>query len=100
MKYYIDEDNLKEILSEVFFESNKGIPSIIDIYKDKYSKIKDFPEDILLNEEYKDIGYVDIKNPKEFKEEMIVKLDCMWLDQVEDRLKEVLRDYDESCMLY
>ena len=95
MKYYIDENNLKEILNEVFFESDKDIPSIIDIYKDKYNRIKDFPEDILLNEEYKDIGYVDIKNVEDFKEEMIIKLDCIWLDQVEDKLKKVLNEYNE-----
>lgn len=97
MKYYIDEDNINYILSEVFFESPQGIPSIIDIYKDKYSKIKDFPEDVLLNKTYEDTAYhVDIKNAEEFKEEMITRLDCMWLDQVENRLKEVLRDYNDS----
>ena len=77
MKYCIDEKDLNSIVSEVLYE---GKDPLIEIYAKKYSNIINMPKDI--------IG----------EKEMLYRLDCIWGDMMEERLKQVLGEYDCSIM--
>ena len=93
MKYCIDEKDLNSIVSEVLYE---GKDPLIEIYAKKYSNIINMPKDIIGDKKYTE-KFEDI-NAEEFEKEMLYRLDCIWGDMMEERLKQVLGEYDCSIM--
>ena len=89
-RYYIDENDITDLISDALF----GVHRLLDEYKDKFSKIKDIPEDVLFNTEYADDKNVYIDGADNFKEEMINRLDCMWTDKVEEEFRRLLPIYE------